>query len=180
VEAVSKRLQRIDHQSAGKILRTHPAALKGFRGLRFRIYAFVASFTSYVYDSAIRTHYDAFIDRLVSVRDGLSASSHRHGAHDHEGDAEDEDLHDIFQVSARHSTALDRIMTALLLRGPQKNMNARLTACMDVILAFGYLAVQMEEEVVGVEKAVEKIYYLSKQWRTNMLELVRSNHSPVM
>ena len=134
--------------------------------LQFRIQSFLSSFTDYVYDVAIRENFDVFLQDLCT-----SAS-----AEQTETDTETKvrrvtpRLGDIFEVGKRHSSVLDRIMTACLLRGPQKGMFARLEVCLGCVVRLGVLVgVTRGDSGDEMKRELEE---LGKTFESGMIDFV--------
>jgi hypothetical protein len=81
--------------------------------------SFVSSLTGYVFDTAIRGKFDTFLARLTP------------GGHPYS---------DIFSLAIAHSTVLDDVLFACLLRSGQRAVGDLLRGALAIVLEFGILA----------------------------------------
>lgn len=124
--------------------------------LRFQMAGFHSSFSSYVWDTAIRSSLGDFFDELVRVRDEEASP-----------------IKDIFTLVSRHEAVLDGIMTACLLRGPQKTMAIHLSSCLNSILTLGVVLNRVQHKCIEGVEATQQIDKVFSAFQSAMVDLVR-------
>lgn len=113
-----------------------------FQHFRSVAHAFATSLSSYVFDTAIRGHFDGFLAELAptSPDSSLSASTATARARDAQSRARPPRFADVFELARRHSDVLDGMLSACLLRSGQKPVGDLLHACLERVLELAVLA----------------------------------------
>lgn len=123
-----------------------------FQHFRSVAHACVTALSSYVFDTAIRVHFDGFLEELASAATSATndrspdasfgdstSSAHIQGSDRRSASAKPH-FPDVFALAQRHSDALDAMLSACLLRSAQKVAGDAVHACLEVILALAVLA----------------------------------------
>jgi len=116
-----------------------------FLHFRFLAHTFVAQLCSYVYDTAIRGHFDSFL---------LNISAPEGGHDEHR-------FSDVFELAQYHSDVLDNILIACLLRSGQKAAGDALRMCLETVMELGVLAGELSRgriEEYQAKSALEQLY----------------------
>lgn len=170
-----KALFRMTLQDSRPLFETLTASRKLFLHFRFLANSFVAALSSYVYDTAIRGIFDAFLHTLSDAPSADATAEPTPGP---------SPLHvasfsDVFALAEHHSTVLDDILSACLLRSNQKAVGDVLRGVLEVILEFGLLMSDLREERVQEYEAAAPLEELFGVFKRRMMALV-SAAGPVM
>lgn len=128
-----------------------------FLHLRFLTHTFVAQLCSYVYDTAIRGHFDSFLLKLSTPKGGHN--EHR--------------FSDVFELARYHSDVLDNILIACLLRSGQKAAGDALRACLEAVMELGVLAGELSRGRVEEYRAQSALVELYSAFKRRVSRLVR-------
>ncbi|KZT55876.1 hypothetical protein CALCODRAFT_484411 [Calocera cornea HHB12733] len=131
---------------------------------RFLAQSFVASLVDYLFDTAIRSPWDAFSTRLTQVR---------------ESNARDPELQDVFAVAAYHDAVMDSILEGCMLRSHQAKLAGRLKACLRTILLLGQLVLDRRRGTISEEHGRERLGMLADEISTDiqkLIELLKQYH----
>jgi hypothetical protein len=160
VETVSRGLFHSVHQTTPneELFKLKPQAHRLLLRFRFQTHSFVSALTSYIFDCAIGTHFNAFMRRLDSVVQQIRLHSRQ------ERDGEDgfPSVPDVFALMNDHSKMLDKILGACMLRTPQRAIAEVVTDILSNILDLGTLVGDMKRGIVDDptgEARVNKLYY---------------------
>lgn len=108
--------------------------LSSARGLllhfRFVAHAFLSTLSTYIYDTAIGGNFDAFLSRIAACRETPDAQS---------------GFRDVFALAECHSSVLDDILSACLLRSSQRAAGDLLRGTLEVILEFCVLVGDLKD-----------------------------------
>ena len=121
-----------------------------FLHFRFLAHTFVAQLCSYVYDTAIRGHFDSFLLKLSIPKE--CRNEHR--------------FSDVFELAQYHSGVLDNILIACLLRSGQKAAGDALRTCLETVMELGVLAGELHRgrvEEFQAKSALEELYSAFKR-----------------
>jgi hypothetical protein len=123
---------------------------------RFIAHSFIDSLSGYVFDTAIKGHFDPFLSCLSpgAMNNGTSK------------------LTDVFSLAKYHSTILDHILSACLLRSGQKVVGDLLQYALELILDFGVLACDLKIGHLNEYQAAPMVEDLFQNFRGKMMTLV--------
>lgn len=121
--------------------------------------SFVTALSSYVYDTAIGSNFDAFIAKLESVQDCSATDRPR--------------FSDAFSLADGHSDLLDNTLGACLLRSSQKAVGELLRSILHTILEFGILMSDLKQGNLQEYQAIEPLEQLFADFREKMVTFVR-------
>ena len=157
METVSRSLFHSVHQTTldEELFKSKPQARRLLLRFRFQTHSFVSALTSYIFDSAIGTHFNAFMRRLDSVVQQIRS----HSRQEHE---DFPSVPDVFELMNDHSTVLDKILGACMLRTQQHAIAEVVTDILSNILDLGTLVGDMKRGIVDDaigEARVKKLYY---------------------
>ena len=119
--------------------------------------AFVTSLTGYVFDTAIRGNFDTFLARLPLGTPDKSGFS------------------DVFSLAKAHSTVLDDILFACLLRSGQRTVGDLLRGALAIILDFGNLAGELRRGRLQEYQAAPLLEDHFRKFREKMTMLVSNS-----
>jgi len=154
VENVVRVLYRLSRSQNSPLFATFTRTNALFLHFRFLVQTFVTQFVSYVYDTAIRGNFDAFLEMLrpESLRK----------------------FQDIFSLAEYHSGVMDDVLTACLLRSGQKVAGDVLRGCLETILDLGVLAGELTRRRIQEYEAKSRLEELYEGFKRKMALLVRS------
>lgn len=148
-----------------------------FQHFRSVAHAFVTALSSYVFDTAIRVHFDGFLAELAaaasmaagdqtpdtSFTSSASAAGHAtsSGRSARTSPLAAPRFPDVFALARRHSDALDAMLSACLLRSGQKLAGDAIHACLEAVLAFAIFTGEMRTGRVPEYRAA---ITLDDQW----------------
>ena len=150
---------RMSRSSIKPIFPTFTASRKLFLHFRFVSQGFVTALSSYVYDTGIRRNFDAFLDVLSPVTKDLTA---KHPPK----------FEDVFALADYHSSVMDDILSACLLRSGQKPVGDLLRGALEIILDFGLLISDISADQIEEYEAVSSLERLFTQFHTKVTTLV--------
>ncbi|KAI6046192.1 Spc98 family-domain-containing protein [Pisolithus marmoratus] len=90
---------------------------------RFAAHSFVSALLTYIYDVAIGGNFDAFLSQIATCRDHMHSNK-------------SPEFRDVFGLSEFHSSVLDDILSACLLRSSQRTAGDILRGAMELVLEF--------------------------------------------
>ena len=150
-------LHRLSRSPAKPLFDTLAKTNTLFLHFRFLAHTFVAQLCSYVYDTAIRGHFDAFLLKLLTP--GGDRSEHR--------------FSDVFELVQHHSDVLDNILIACLLRSGQKAAGDALRMCLETVMELGVLAGELSRGRVEEHQAKSALEELCSAFKRRVSRLVR-------
>jgi hypothetical protein len=115
-------LFRMSRDTRDPLFPTLVSANQRLLHFRFLAHNFIEALTSYVFDTAIRGHYDAFMAQF---------------------EAESQPFSDIFSLAEMYSAVLDDVLSACLLRSSQRLAADLVRGCLELILDFCILCGEM-------------------------------------
>jgi hypothetical protein len=163
-----KALFRMTLQDSRPLFETLTRSRKLFLHFRFLANSFVAALSSYVYDTAIRGIFDTFLRTLAdaSPADGTAESTPSSNL------PHTTSFADVFALAEHHSTVLDDILSACLLRSNQKAVGDVLRGALEVILELGIIMSDLREGRVQEYEAAAPLEELFGAFRRRMISLV--------
>lgn len=122
---------------------------------RFVAHSFITSLSSYVYDTAIGGNFDAFLAKLSA-----------------EGSLSKRTFADVFALADYHSSIMDDILSACLLRSSQRAVSDHIRSCLQIVLELGILAGELKRERLQEYEAAPRLEDLWHRFRGKMSSLV--------
>ena len=162
VESAVRILFRVTRTSSDLVFPYDSRAQGILIHFRFAAQSFLASFASYVYDTAIGGNFDAFLSRIASAESSPDLSAENYFA-------------DVFSLMQRHSRVLDDILSACLLRTVQKTVREVLEAVLATIVDFAVLIGNTRSGHIPTTKAaanVEELFILFKEKRNLLVSRI--------
>ncbi|KAF9646581.1 hypothetical protein BDM02DRAFT_3099578 [Thelephora ganbajun] len=156
VENVVRMLHRLSRSHKKPLFGTLVKANTLFLHFRFLAHTFVAQLCSYIYDTAIRGHFDSFLLKL--------STSKGHNGHR---------FSDVFELARHHSEVLDNILIACLLRSGQKAAGDALRMCLETVVGLGTLAGELSRGRVEEYQAKSTLEELYSVFKRRVSRLVR-------
>lgn len=163
-ETVMRIVYRCMFKSTSPVFSYAPKAEEMLLSLRFQIQAFMTAFVTYVFDSVIGSHFDAYLQRISELRDMVAAADLR----EHCG----REITNVFALRDSHSELLDRILRGCLLRTVQRAAGGALRELLELILRFGILVTNLRRGVIQEAEAAEDLTELYTLFQTQMLLFV--------
>ncbi|KZT71065.1 hypothetical protein DAEQUDRAFT_666945 [Daedalea quercina L-15889] len=151
---------RITRRSSMPLFPTLSQTNKLFLHVRFVANAFVAALSSYIYDRAIGLRFDDFLTKLNTPEDGIAQNKATH-------------FSDVFALTEYHSSVLDDILSACLLRSGQKAVGDVLRGCLELVLELAVLAGDRYRGRMEEYQAAPLLEDLWDRFRKKMLTLIR-------
>lgn len=162
VQSALNALFRLVRDTADPLFPTLSGSTQLLLNLRFISHSFVDALSTYVFDTAIRSSFDSFLARLRAASPDSSGRSHA------------KEFTDIFALSDMHSTTLDSILSACLLRTSQRAAGDLLRTCLESILELCILAGEIKRRRIKEYNASIELEELGKVLR----ERIRTFVSP--
>lgn len=128
-----------------------------FLHFRFLAHTFVAQLCSYVYDTAIRRHFDSFLLEVSIAREVRNGQR----------------FSDVFELARYHSNVLDNILIACLLRSGQKAAGDALRRCLETVMELGILAGELSRGRIEEYQAKSILEELYSAFKRRVSRLVR-------
>jgi hypothetical protein len=123
---------------------------------RFVASSFVQALSEYVFDTAIGANLDAFLFRLSP---------------EHSAPGGEKEFSDIYSLAAYHSSVLDDVLTACLLRSGQRAVSDLLRGTLELVLEFSILAGQLHCRLVQEYAGASQLEDLHNAFRSKMQTL---------
>jgi hypothetical protein len=148
VESGLGALFRMTRSTSNPLFPTLTIARKRLLHFRFVSQSFVSSFSSYIFDTAIKGNFDPFVAQLSFSLSSLQFS-------------------DVFALANAHSSLLDDILSACLLRSGQKAVGEVLRCALELILEYAVVVGElwrgrMEEHQAAVVLEEIRIKFYEK------------------
>ncbi|KZO94300.1 hypothetical protein CALVIDRAFT_599972 [Calocera viscosa TUFC12733] len=124
---------------------------------RFLAQSFITSLVDYLFDTAIRSPWDAFHARLTHVR---------------ESNAHDTELQDVFAVAAYHDAVMDSILEGCMLRSHQTKLAGELKTSLGTVLLLGQLVLDRRRGTVSEGEGGKKLEALADRFSTSVQKLI--------
>ena len=151
---------RITRRHSAPLFPTLTPSNKLLLHARFVAHAFVSALSSYIYDRAIGLRFDDFLSQLTS---SPAAQAHTFA--------------DVFALAERHSTVLDDILSACLLRSGQKAVGDILSTCLELVLELAILAGDRYQGRLEEYQAAPLLEDIWEKFRKKMRTLVCLTHA---
>ncbi|KAI6113213.1 Spc98 family-domain-containing protein [Pisolithus croceorrhizus] len=123
VEAAVRAVYRLTCLPPTRSLSEFPLCSKLVRQYRFAAHSFISTLLTYVYDVAIGGNFDAFLSQIATCRERMSSNKFH-------------EFRDVFALSEFHSSVLNDILSACLLRSSQRVVGDILRGTMELVLEF--------------------------------------------
>ncbi|KAG8213811.1 Spc98 family-domain-containing protein [Butyriboletus roseoflavus] len=137
--------------------------LSSSRGLlllfRFAAHSFLSTLSTYIYDTAIGGNFDAFLLRITACRETPDAPS---------------GFRDVFALAECHSSVLDEILSACLLRSTQRAAGDLLRGTLEVVLEFCVLVGDLKDGRMAEYQASPVLDALYASFRKKVSALIRT------
>jgi hypothetical protein len=150
-------LYRLSKSHGKPLFATLAATNTLFLYFRFLAHTFVAQLCSYVYDTAIRRHFDPFLLELSTANGGANGQR----------------FSDVFELSRHHSDVLDNILIACLLRSGQKAAGDALRICLETVMELGVLMGELSRGRIEEHQAKSALEELYPAFKRRVSRLVR-------
>ncbi|KAL4078503.1 Spc98 family-domain-containing protein [Scleroderma yunnanense] len=160
VEAAIRFAFRLIRPSSTPLFNTLSAPNKLLCQFRFAAHSFINALSTYIYDVAIGGNFDAFLSQIAACR-GNIASDYPCG------------FRDIFDLSQTHSSVLDNILSACLLRSSQRNVGNILQSAMELVLQFCVLVSNLTDSRLEEYQATSALAALYASFRKKVATLVK-------
>lgn len=150
VENVVRMLHRFSRSHKRPLFGTLAKTNMLFMHFRFLAHTFVAQLCSYVYDTAIRRHFDSLLLEISTAKEGRTGQQ----------------FSDVFELARYHSDVLDNILIACLLRSGQKAAGDALRVCLETVMEFGILVGELSRgrmEEYQAKSTLEALYSAFKR-----------------
>ncbi|KAI6033056.1 Spc98 family-domain-containing protein [Pisolithus orientalis] len=160
VEAAIRSVYRLTCLLPRPSLSKFPLCSKLVWQFRFAADYFVSALLTYVYDVAIGSNFDAFLSQIAACREHM-ASNKPH------------EFPDVFTLSEFHSSVLNDILSACLLRSSQRTAGDILRGAMELVLEFCVLVTDLdtaESEVHKIDSALRTLYAAFREKVVTLLE----------
>lgn len=179
VQNVMEALFRMTSRS-DPLFETLTPSNKLFLHFRFLAHTVVTTISSYVYDTAIGGHFDAFLSTLspstlppTAPSSPLQSSTASRPYQTSTSLPKPQPhLSDVFALADRHSEVLDDILGACLLRSSQKAAGEVLRGILDTVLKFGILMSDLAAHRVQEYEAAAPLEDLYELFRRRCIALV--------
>lgn len=170
METVSRGVFHSVHQTTPDeaLFKSKPQTRRLLLRFRFQTHSFVSALTSYIFDSAIGTHFNAFMQRLESVVEQIRL----HSREKRDGDEGSPSGPDVFELMNGHSKMLDKILGACMLRTQQRAIAEVVTDILSNVLNLGTLVGDMRRGTVDDSTGETRIKKLYHTFERKMFTLV--------
>lgn len=155
------------------------AATALLRRFRFHTHTFVSVLTSYVFDTVVRTNFDAFNLKLRTIeelhymrqREWNQLNTARPGS-SHQQEPP-KPAADIFEVMGDHSKMLDKILGGCMLRTQQRAISDVVEDILSIILLLGSLVRDFKRHALSEEDATAQLQKLHTTFERKMMTLTK-------
>ena len=170
METVSRGLfHSVQQTTPGEdLFKAKPQTHRLLLRFRFQTHSFVSALTSYIFDSAIGAHFNAFMRRLESVVQQVRLHSRK----GRDGDEDFASVPDAFEFMNDHSKMLDKILGACMLRTQQRAIAEVVTDILSIVLNLGTLVGDMKRGIVDDSTGEARIKKLYHTFERKMFTLV--------
>ena len=151
-----RMLYRLSRSQKKRLFNTLTKSNTLFMHFRFLAHTFVSQLCSYVYDTAIRRHFDSLLLEISATR----------GTHNGQR------FSDVFELARYHSDVLDNILIACLLRSGQKAAGDALRMCLETVMELGILAGELSRGRVEEHQAKSTLEELYSAFKRRVSRLV--------
>lgn len=159
VEAAIRFAFRSMRPTSTPLFDTISASNKLLCRFRFAAHSFIGALSTYVHDVAVGGNFDAFLSQISTCR-GNIVSDHPCG------------FRDIFDLAQTHSSVLDDILSACLLRSSQRGAGDILQGAMELVLRFCVFVGDMADGRMEEHRAASTLEALYVAFRKKVARLV--------
>lgn len=156
VQAALSAVFRMTRADCGPLFPTLTSSNKLTMHFRFVAHSFVSNILGYIFDTAIGGNFDPFLSLLSPSSIDLGNSR----------------ISDVFALSKAHSSLLDDILSACLLRSGQRAVGELLRSSLELVLEFAILAGQRSRGVLQEYEAAPLLEEQFAAFCTKMTTLV--------
>ncbi|KAG8873639.1 hypothetical protein FRB97_006600 [Tulasnella sp. 331] len=146
----------------------------------FEAHHFVKALTTYIFDSAIASHWKPFLNGIKAMHRRLTPTVAGNGKVDEKeepntAEVENQDgFDDVFSISTHHSDTLDKILTACFLKSRHRNAGAAVKKPLQLILDLAGVVTDTRMPDGSAEEAKEaRLVELHKSWDSSMRHLTK-------
>ena len=158
-------LYRMTRDASSPIFATLTQSNKLLLHFRSVAQTFVNAISSYIFDTAIRGNFDAF---LLQIRPPDQADGNL-------PDSTSTSFDDVFALSDLHSSVMDDILSACLLRSAQRAVGDLLRSCLELVLDLCILAGELKRKRLEEYRAAPLLEDLFTAFRSKVTSLVRNS-----
>ncbi|KAG6378048.1 Spc98 family-domain-containing protein [Boletus reticuloceps] len=130
VECAIRSVFRLTRTTAAPLFPTLSSSRRVLLHFRFAAHSFLSTLATYIYDTAIGGNFGALLLRITSCRETPDAPN---------------SFRDVFALAECHSSVLDDILSACLLRSPQRAGGDLLRGTLEVVLEFCVLVGDLKD-----------------------------------
>ncbi|KAF9227468.1 hypothetical protein BS17DRAFT_775536 [Gyrodon lividus] len=157
VECAIRSVFRLTRTSSVPLFRSLPSSHNLLLHFRFVAHSWLSTLSAYIYDTAIGANFDAFLSRIVACRETPNTPS---------------GFRDVFALAECHSSVLDDILSACLLRTSQRTAEALLRGTLEVVLEFCVLVGDLRDGRFEENQASSTLEVLYASFRRKVSTLV--------
>ncbi|KAF9244855.1 Spc98 family-domain-containing protein [Melanogaster broomeanus] len=163
VECAIRSVFRLTRSSSVPLFPTLTSSHKLLLHFRFVAHSFLSTLSAYIYDVAIGGNFDSFLSRIATCRETADSPI---------------GFRDVFALAECHSSVLDDILSACLLRSTQRAAGDLLRGTLEVILEFCILVGDLKDGRLKEYQASSALELLYASFRkkvstmTKMLEVL--------
>ncbi|KAG2150815.1 Spc98 family-domain-containing protein [Suillus clintonianus] len=154
VESAIRAAFRMTHQDV--LFPTLNQSRKLLTHFRFVAHSFVATLSAYIFDVAIGGNFDAFLARIAACRLGTSS-----------------EFSDVFSLAEAHSTVLNDILSACLMRSAQRAAGDLLCGSLELILEFCVMIGDLKDRRLQEYQASSALDVLFAAFRKKISTLMK-------
>ncbi|KAF8844752.1 hypothetical protein BDN67DRAFT_1052727 [Paxillus ammoniavirescens] len=168
VECAIRSVFRLTRANCVPLFPTLSSSHKLLLHFRFITHSFVSTLSAYIYDAAIGANFDAFLLRIAACRETPDGST---------------GFRDVFAMAECHSSVLDDILSACLLRSYQRTAGDLLRNTLEVVLEFCVLVGDLKDGRFKEYQASPALEVLYASFRkkvstlTKVLEVMLEKHA---
>ncbi|KXN90824.1 hypothetical protein AN958_03478 [Leucoagaricus sp. SymC.cos] len=160
VEHALHAVQRMIRSMEAPIFPTLAQARKQTLHFRFIAQSFMDALSGYVFDTVIGGNFDPFLSELLPRRDEDGTPQHRR-------------FSDIFELAQRHSSLLDDILSACLMRSGQRAAGDLLRQTIEIVLEFAVVIGELRRGRSQEYEAAPMVQDLYEKFRAKMTTLTK-------
>ncbi|KAH0827747.1 Spc98 family-domain-containing protein [Lanmaoa asiatica] len=159
VECAIRSIFRLTRTTALPLFPTLASSHRLLLRFRFAAHSFLITLSTYIYDTAIGGNFDAF---LLRIRDSRETPDAPNG------------FRDVFALAECHSSVLDDILSACLLRSTQRATGDLLRGTLEVVLEFCVLVGDLKDGQMAEYQASPMLDALYASFRKKVSALMRA------
>ncbi|KAH7888788.1 Spc98 family-domain-containing protein [Phlebopus sp. FC_14] len=159
VESAIRATFRLMRTSSNPLFPTFPSSNQLLLHFRFVAQSFISTVSAHVYETAIKGNFDVFLSRIAACRESFGPVR---------------EFRDVFALAERHSSVLDDILTACLLRSSQRTAGDLLRRALELILEFCVLVGDLRDGRLEEYQAHSELKVLHAAFRKKVSTLVKA------